>query len=90
MIYVFYPQVYPAGFRKLLNWITNQYGRELPIIITENGLCDFGGIYDYDRVNYQNKYLYQLLLSMHADGCNVQGYFAWTLMDDFEWKDGYT
>lgn len=82
--------VYPPGFRKLLNWISNQYGRKHSIIITENGLCDLGGIKDIARVNYYNKYLYQLLLAMHVDKCNVEGYFAWTLMDDFEWKDGYT
>ncbi|XP_072939650.1 myrosinase 1-like isoform X2 [Epargyreus clarus] len=82
--------IYPAGFRKILNWLTKQYGADVPIIITENGMCDWGGINDYERVSYYNKYLYQLLLAIYQDGCNVQGYFAWTLMDDFEWKDGYT
>ncbi|XP_061711095.1 myrosinase 1-like [Cydia pomonella] len=82
--------VYPPGFRKLINWITNKYGKEIPIIITENGLSDFGGINDYARVDYYNEYLAQMLQAMYVDGCNIQGYFAWTLMDDFEWKDGYT
>ncbi|XP_030041345.2 myrosinase 1 [Manduca sexta] len=82
--------VYPPGFRKLLNWVTNKYGRNIPIIVTENGMCDHGQIDDYERVSYYNKYLYQLLLAIHTDGCKVEGYFAWTLMDDFEWTDGYT
>ncbi|XP_063619466.1 myrosinase 1-like [Cydia splendana] len=82
--------VYPPGFRKLINWISNEYGKEIPIIITENGLSDFGGINDYARVDYYNEYLAQMLKAMYIDGCNIQGYFAWTLMDDFEWKDGYT
>nr|XP_026496812.1 myrosinase 1-like [Vanessa tameamea] len=81
--------VYPPGFRKLLNWITKSYGTKIPIIVTENGVSDFGGLTDFVRVSYYNKYLYQLLLAMHEDGCNVAGYFAWTLMDDFEWTDGY-
>ncbi|GBP62348.1 Myrosinase 1 [Eumeta japonica] len=81
--------VYPPGFRKLLNWVSNNYGRDIPIIITENGVSDTGGINDYARVDYYNRYLYQLLLAINIDHCNVQGYFAWTLMDDFEWKDGY-
>ncbi|XP_048007482.1 myrosinase 1-like [Leguminivora glycinivorella] len=82
--------VYPPGFRKIINWITHEYGKEIPIIITENGLTDFGGVKDYARVDYFNEYLSQMLQAMYADGCNIQGYFAWTLMDDFEWKDGYT
>lgn len=82
-------QVYPPGFRATLKWITKNYGTRIPIFITENGLSDFGGIKDYARVSYYNQYLYQMLLAMNEDGCNIQGYFAWTLMDDFEWKDGY-
>ncbi|XP_013138791.1 PREDICTED: myrosinase 1-like [Papilio polytes] len=82
--------VYPLGFRKVLNWITRNYGTRIPIIVTENGVSDFGGLNDYARVSYYNNYLYQMLLAMYEDGCNIQGYFAWTLMDDFEWKDGYT
>jgi beta-glucosidase/6-phospho-beta-glucosidase/beta-galactosidase len=61
----------------------------VPIIVTENGLCDDGSTADYERVSYFNKYLYQLLLAMNVDKCNVIGYIAWTLMDDFEWGDGY-
>ncbi|XP_041970641.1 myrosinase 1-like isoform X2 [Aricia agestis] len=82
--------VYPPGFRKLLNWITDNYGTKIPIVVTENGVCDGGELNDYTRVSYFNNYLNQMLLAMNEDGCNVQGYFAWTLMDDFEWSDGYT
>ncbi|KAJ0178871.1 hypothetical protein K1T71_005646 [Dendrolimus kikuchii] len=82
--------VHPPGFRKLINWITKNYGKGVPIIVTENGMSDNGQLNDYDRVSYYNKYLYQLLLAIHEDGCNVKGYFAWTLMDDFEWNAGYT
>ncbi|XP_028026026.1 myrosinase 1-like [Bombyx mandarina] len=81
--------VYPEGFRKLLNYVSDNYGREIPIIVTENGVGDKGQLKDYDRISYFNKYLYQLLLAIHEDNCNIIGYFAWTLMDDFEWSDGY-
>ncbi|KAJ8727485.1 hypothetical protein PYW07_001604 [Mythimna separata] len=84
--------VYPPGLRKLVNWVQNNYKifKEIPIFITENGSSDFGGTEDYERVNYYNDYLYQLLLAIHEDGCNVKGYFSWSLMDDFEWTDGFT
>ncbi|XP_053603502.1 myrosinase 1-like [Plodia interpunctella] len=82
--------VYPPGFRKLFNWIKREYGEKIPIIVTENGMCDFGGREDYRRIDYHNQYLYQMWLAIYEDDCNVIGYFAWTLMDDFEWTDGYT
>lgn len=83
-------QVYPPGIRKLLNWIQNQYRmlKEIPIIITENGLNDKGQIEDYERVSYINEYLYQVALAIHEDKVNVKGYFVWTLLDDFEFRDG--
>ncbi|KAJ8733385.1 hypothetical protein PYW08_001683 [Mythimna loreyi] len=84
--------VYPPGFRKLFNWLQNNYQilKKIPIIVTENGMTDFGGTKDYDRVDYYNDFLYQLLLAIHEDGCNVKGYFAWSLMDVLEWTAGYT
>lgn len=86
-----FPQVNPPGFRKLLNYIQTKYRilKKIPIIVTENGMGDKGQIEDYERVDYFNDYLHQLLLAIHEDNVNVQGYFAWTLMDDFEWSDGY-
>lgn len=61
----------------------------ISIIVTENGLCDHGGLKDYERIAYYKKYLYQLLLAKNLDNVNIQGYVAWTLMDVFEWSDGY-
>ncbi|KAL0832750.1 hypothetical protein ABMA28_000925 [Loxostege sticticalis] len=83
--------VYPEGFRKLLNFVNNNYVQKnnISIIVTENGLCDHGGLKDYERIAYYKKYLYQLLLAKNLDNVNIQGYVAWTLMDVFEWSDGY-
>lgn len=66
--------------------------KEIPIIITENGFVEKGKgkIEDYDRISYFNEYLYQVLLAIHEDKINVKGYFAWALIDIFEWRDGYS
>uniref|UniRef100_A0A2A4ISU7 beta-glucosidase n=1 Tax=Heliothis virescens TaxID=7102 RepID=A0A2A4ISU7_HELVI len=86
-------RVNPPGIRKTLNWYDTQYNlqaKDIPILITENGLSDFGQTEDYERVSYINNYMYQVLLAMKEDGCNVKGYYSWSLMDAFEWSDGYT
>ena len=65
------------------------------IYITENGCSSSdvpaadGVVYDTDRVMYLRNYLTQLQRAT-ADGVPVKGYFLWSLMDNFEWADGYT
>jgi beta-glucosidase len=65
------------------------------IYITENGCSSSdvpaadGIVYDTDRVMYLRNYLSQLQRAA-SDGVPVKGYFLWSLMDNFEWADGYT
>jgi beta-glucosidase len=65
------------------------------IYITENGCSSSdipapdGIVYDTDRVMFLRNYLSQLQRAT-ADGVPVKGYFLWSLMDNFEWADGYT
>jgi beta-glucosidase len=65
------------------------------LYITENGCsaADIpaadGMVYDTDRVTYLRNYLSQLQRATN-DGVPVKGYFLWSLMDNFEWADGYT
>lgn len=82
-------KVVPWGFRKLLKWIKDQYD-DPEIIITENGYADYGQLNDTERINYYQEYLKSMLKAIHLDGCKVRGYTAWSLMDNFEWRDGYT
>ena len=64
------------------------------IYITENGasstdiLTPDGHVYDSDRVMYLRNYLTQLHRAV-SEGVPVRGYFLWSLMDNFEWADGY-
>lgn len=47
------------------------------------------GLIDTDRIDYFRGYLQNLKKAID-DGANVIGYFAWSLLDNFEWKSGYT
>ncbi|XP_030953635.1 beta-glucosidase 12-like [Quercus lobata] len=89
--------VYPRGFRDLLLYIkSNKYHNPL-IYITENGIDEFNNatlslkeaLVDNQRIEYYDKHL-QYLLRAIKDGVNVKGYFAWSLLDNFEWASGYT
>jgi len=65
------------------------------IYITENGcssndqVAPDGHIYDSDRIMYLRNYLTQLQRAT-SDGVPVKGYFLWSLLDNFEWADGYS
>lgn len=67
---------------------------KLPIVITENGLshsdwvAEDGGVHDAGRIDFLTKYIRQLHRAIQ-DGVDVQGYFHWSLMDNFEWGEGY-
>jgi beta-glucosidase len=64
------------------------------LYITENGasskdvLTPEGEVYDTDRVMYLRNYLTQLHRGV-SEGVPVKGYFLWSLLDNFEWADGY-
>ena len=64
------------------------------IYITENGTSAAdqpaadGAIHDIDRVMYLRNYLTQLQRAT-SEGVPVRGYFLWSLLDNFEWADGY-
>ena len=64
------------------------------IIVTENGACFKdrivnGIIDDVDRINYFKSHLASML-KLHKEEPKLKGYFAWTLLDNFEWSEGYT
>jgi len=69
-----------------------RYG--LPIAITENGMAnidivDLGGrVRDPQRIDFTHRYLLALARSA-ADGADIRGYFHWSIMDNFEWAEGY-
>ncbi|WP_217370959.1 GH1 family beta-glucosidase [Nonomuraea antri] len=84
--------IVPGALSLLLRRLTAEHP-ELDLMITENG-ADFvdvvtgDGIDDADRVSFLEEHLRALRASI-ADGARVRGYFAWTLLDNLEWADGY-
>ena len=82
-------KVAPFGLRRLVNWLQTNY--KMPIYVTENGFSDYvGNIDDLQRIYYYKHYINQLLKAVKIDGVDVRGYYAWSLMDNFEWARGYT
>jgi beta-glucosidase len=85
--------IVPEGMRDLLIRLHNESGG-LPIYITENGcaaddyLTPEGTIDDYERIEFIHSHLDAALQALDA-GVNVGGYFHWSLMDNFEWAEGY-
>ncbi len=67
---------------------------KLPVVITENGMANLdwvmadGKVHDPQRIDYLNRYL-SALKRAAADGVPVDGYFQWSIMDNFEWAEGY-
>ncbi|KAJ3348993.1 hypothetical protein HDU83_000914 [Entophlyctis luteolus] len=86
--------VVPWGLRKLLNFLDQRYGHP-DIYMTENGcsvpdennLSKQDLLNDQFRVNFYKGYINSVKLAIQ-DGVNVKSYFAWSLMDNFEWADG--
>ncbi|HDR15373.1 MAG TPA: glycosyl hydrolase family protein [Desulfobacteraceae bacterium] len=84
-------EVYPPSIYRVLTRIRDEYGNH-PVIITENGssftdIVQNGVVDDPKRIAYLEGYLKEVLHAA-ADGCDVRGYFVWTLMDNMEWSFG--
>ncbi|MFJ4198540.1 GH1 family beta-glucosidase [Streptomyces sviceus] len=80
--------VVPEGLTELLTTFHERYGDRLPpVVITENG-CSYEGIDDQARIAYLDGHIRALHQAVEA-GVDVRGYFVWSLMDNFEWAEGY-
>lgn len=94
----FWLYVYAPGLRDLLIYVKQRYNNP-PIFITENGVNDFPvensnpsldeALNDTWRINYCSEHLRYILQAIR-EGSDVRGFFAWSLMDNFEWGFGYT
>lgn len=85
-------EIYPRGLTELLTSLNSLYQLP-PIYITENGAAEAdtlvdGEVRDVNRIDYYQDHLKAVGLAIEQ-GVDIQGYFAWSLMDNFEWAEGY-
>ena len=85
-------EIYPQSFTDLLVSLNKTYTLP-PIYITENGAAmpdtyNNGEVNDLDRLSYYNTHL-NAVHNAIEQGVVIHGYFAWSLMDNFEWAEGY-
>ncbi|WP_214409047.1 GH1 family beta-glucosidase [Sphaerisporangium fuscum] len=86
-------EIYPKGLYDTLVRLTRDY-RPVPIMVTENGVAAAdevgpdGRVHDEGRVAFLRDHLSALAGAL-AEGVPVEGYFVWSLLDNFEWAEGY-
>jgi beta-glucosidase len=88
--------VAPDGLRELLVSMTKRYGAALPpLYVTENG-CAYddvpdadGAVHDPDRIRFVDGHLRSVAQAI-TEGADVRGYYIWSLMDNWEWAEGFT
>jgi beta-glucosidase len=88
-------EVYPEGLTETLLRVTERYGR-IPLYVTENGAAyddptpgPDGVIEDPARIDFLREHLLATRAAIDQ-GADVRGYFAWSLLDNFEWQHGYS
>ncbi|CAI8611450.1 unnamed protein product [Vicia faba] len=88
--------VYPQGLEKTVTYVKDRYNNT-PMFITENGYGQQDDpnftledqVNDLKRIKYMENHIEALSIAIRK-GADVRGYFAWSLLDNFEWIYGYT
>jgi beta-glucosidase len=84
--------IMPDWFRDTLLQVAARY--RLPIYVLENGLGSYqtpdpdGAVIDADRIAYLHDYIGAMNAAARAHA-DIRGYFVWSLLDNFEWEQGY-
>ncbi len=76
-------EIDPEGFHATLVNVFNRYGK--PIVVSENGI---GTQSEQKKIRYFREHVNQMRRAMN-DGVDIRGYFPWTLIDNYEWAEGY-
>jgi beta-glucosidase len=81
--------VVPEGLREQLVLLDSRYPDLPPVYITENGCAYDDPVHDRRRIDYLDGHLRAVAAAIE-DGVDVRGYYTWSLLDNFEWAEGYT
>jgi beta-glucosidase len=88
--------VVPSSFTDVLVWLKDRYGERLPpVYVTENGaaykdvLEPDKTVHDTDRIAYLDSHLRAVKTAIDA-GVDIRGYYLWSLLDNFEWAEGFS
>ena len=86
-------EVFPEGLSLILQNTIKNYSGSLPLHITENGMAnddklEKGNVNDYKRIEYFSLHLNEIY-KLLCNGYPIKSYFAWSLLDNFEWSFGY-
>lgn len=76
-------EIDPEGFYAVLRQVHGRYGK--PIVVSENGI---GTQSEQKKIRYFREHVNQMRRAL-SDGVDVRGYFPWTLIDNYEWAEGY-
>ncbi len=87
-------EIYPEGLTNVVMRLIKNYSKKTPIYITENGMAhkeifENGKVVDIERINFYEKHLKEIKQLLNK-GVPLRGFFAWSLLDNFEWAYGYS
>jgi beta-glucosidase len=85
---------YGPGIALLQSWLHKRYPTP-SFVVTENGwgnatATEKEDVHDTIRCNYYRSYIGNMSKNAHDEGITVKGYFAWSIMDNYEWADGFS
>lgn len=86
-------EIYPDGLKDFLIRLSKDYVGDMPIYVTENGMAwddhiENGAVYDPARIQFVSDHIKATKQAIDQ-GVNVQGFFYWSLLDNYEWAFGY-
>ncbi len=86
-------EIYPDGLREVLCRLKDDFVGDLPMMVTENGMArdesqSNGNMGDVERIGFIEGH-FQAALDAIAAGVNLNGFFYWSLLDNFEWAFGF-